>query len=72
MAEEKIESKALLQQLHQLTDELENLEEISLELKPAPGEIPRLPGIDVFGTIIPFAGAIGGEKLATKVYDWLH
>ena len=63
MAEEKRQSEALLKQLHQLTDELENLEEIGLELKPAPGEIPRLPGIDVFGTTIPLAGAIGGDHI---------
>ena len=63
MAEEKRQSEALLQQLHQLTDELENLEEISQELKPAPGEIPKLPGIDVFGTTIPLAGAIGGDHI---------
>jgi serine phosphatase RsbU (regulator of sigma subunit) len=63
MAEEKRQSEALLRQLHQLTDELENLEEISQELKPAPGEIPRLPGIDVYGTTIPLAGAIGGDHI---------
>ena len=42
---------------------LENFEEIALRLKPQPGEIPKLPGIDVAGTIIPLAGPIGGDHI---------
>jgi len=63
MPEEKKLSEALLRQLKELTQELENFEEIALQLKPEPGEIPKLPGIDVFGTTIPLAGAIGGDHI---------
>lgn len=63
MSEEKISPEALLTQLHRLTDELENFEEIALRLKPAPGEIPKIPGIEVFGTTIPLAGVIGGDHI---------
>ncbi len=63
MPEERKISDTLLRQLSQLTDELENFEEIALRLKPEPGEIPKLPGIDVAGTIIPLAGPIGGDHI---------
>jgi serine phosphatase RsbU (regulator of sigma subunit) len=63
MTDEKKTSEALLRQLNHLTEELENFEEIGLQLKPQPGEIPRLPGIDVYGTLIPLSGAIGGDHL---------
>jgi serine phosphatase RsbU (regulator of sigma subunit) len=63
MPEEKKSSEALQRQLSQLTEELENLEEIALQLKPDPGEIPRLPGIDIYGATIPLAGAIGGDHI---------
>lgn len=63
MPEERKISDTLLRQLSQLTDELENFEEIALRLKPQPGEIPKLPGIDVAGTIIPLAGPIGGDHI---------
>jgi serine phosphatase RsbU (regulator of sigma subunit) len=63
MQNEQNYQKSLLGQLKQLTDELENFEEIALNLKPEPGEIPKLPGIDVFGTTVPLAGAIGGDHI---------
>jgi serine phosphatase RsbU (regulator of sigma subunit) len=63
MPEDRKISDTLLRQLSQLTDELENFEEIALRLKPEPGEIPKLPGIDVAGTIIPLAGPIGGDHI---------
>jgi serine phosphatase RsbU (regulator of sigma subunit) len=63
MPEEKKISDTLLRQLIQLTDEMENFEEIALRLKPEPGEIPKLPGIDISGTIIPLAGPIGGDHI---------
>jgi serine phosphatase RsbU (regulator of sigma subunit) len=63
MPDEKISPEALLTQLHHLTDELENFEEIALRLKPEPGEIPKIPGIEVFGTTIPLAGVIGGDHI---------
>jgi serine phosphatase RsbU (regulator of sigma subunit) len=63
MPEEKKSPEALLRQLNQLTEELENFEEIALQLKPDPGEIPKLPGIDIFGATIPLAGAIGGDHI---------
>jgi serine phosphatase RsbU (regulator of sigma subunit) len=61
--DEKKHPETLLHQLKHLTREIENFEEIALQLRPEPGEIPRLPGIDVAGTIIPLAGAIGGDHI---------
>jgi len=42
-------------------DELRNFEEIARLLKPSPGEIPRLEGIEVHGTLLPLREAIGGD-----------
>jgi serine phosphatase RsbU (regulator of sigma subunit) len=63
MPEEKKVSETLLRQLTQLTEEIENFEEIALRLKPDAGEIPKLPGIDVYGVAIPMAGPIGGDHI---------
>lgn len=63
MKDEKRKQESLLRQLDHLTDELDNFEEIALNLKPDPGEVPNLTGIDVFGTTIPLAGAIGGDHI---------
>ena len=43
--------------------ELENFQDIARYLLPAPGELPRLRGIDVFGGVRPLNGLIGGDHL---------
>jgi serine phosphatase RsbU (regulator of sigma subunit) len=63
MTEENKRSEALVRRLNHLTDELENFQEIAVQLKPESGEIPKLPGIDVFGATIPLVGAIGGDHI---------
>ncbi len=63
MSDEKKLPEKLLHKLNHLQEELENFEEIALQLEPDPGEIPNLPGIDVFGTSIALAGAIGGDHI---------
>jgi len=72
MPDEKKLPETLLHQLKQLTQELENFEEIALRLRPAPGEIPKLPGIDVAGTTIPLAGAIGGDHIIYVDFKHRH
>lgn len=47
----------------ELLSELQNFQEIASYLKPRPGEIPSLPGIDVFGETIPLNGTVGGDHL---------
>jgi serine phosphatase RsbU (regulator of sigma subunit) len=63
MTEKNKPSEALVRRLNHLTEELENFQEIAVRLKPEPGEIPKLPGIDVFGATIPLTGAIGGDHI---------
>ncbi len=63
MTDDKRTPDAIIHKLNHLTEELENFEEIALRLKPEPGEIPKLPGIDVFGITIPLAGPIGGDHI---------
>jgi serine phosphatase RsbU (regulator of sigma subunit) len=57
----------------ELLSELENFQEIASYLKPRPGEIPTLPGIDVYGETIPLNGVVGGDHLIyldfNKRYD---
>jgi serine phosphatase RsbU (regulator of sigma subunit) len=72
MPDDKKMSDALLRQLGQLTEELENFEEIAVRLKPQPGEIPKLPGIDVFGITIPLAGVIGGDHIIYLDFKQRH
>jgi len=47
----------------QLSRELANFEDIAKYIKPAPGETPRLQGIEVCGGTLPFNGVIGGDHL---------
>jgi serine phosphatase RsbU (regulator of sigma subunit) len=56
------ESK-VLSALAQITDELKNFERIARAIKPRPGSIPSLPGIDVHGEIMPLNGIVGGDHL---------
>jgi serine phosphatase RsbU (regulator of sigma subunit) len=57
----------------ELAEELRNFQEIAAVLKPSSGTIPRLPGIDIHGTSIPFRGEVGGDHLIyidfNKRYD---
>ena len=45
----------------ELTEEIENFREIARYLNPSPGEIPRIPGIDIGGLSIPMREVIGGD-----------
>lgn len=38
-------------------------------LAPAPGAIPRMPGIDIFGVSIPLNGVVGGDLLTYVNYQ---
>jgi serine phosphatase RsbU (regulator of sigma subunit) len=47
----------------QLTNELENFEQIARYLIPKPGDVPRIPGIDIYGGTLPLNGSVGGDLL---------
>ena len=49
--------------LKQLTAEIENFEGIARAIQPAPGEVPRLEGIDLYGGTLPLNGVMGGDHL---------
>jgi serine phosphatase RsbU (regulator of sigma subunit) len=49
--------------LRLLVDEMQNFEEIARYLKPLPGDIPELEGIDIYGETIPLNGVIGGDHI---------
>jgi serine phosphatase RsbU (regulator of sigma subunit) len=46
-----------------LAEELDNFQEIAKYLNPSPGEIPRLPGVDIHGFTKPLKGILGGDHL---------
>lgn len=48
--------------LAQLTDELENFQDIAKYILPRSGEMPRLDGIDVYGATLPLKG-VGGDHI---------
>jgi serine phosphatase RsbU (regulator of sigma subunit) len=56
-----------------LAEELENFQQIALALKPSPGSVPRLPGVDLHGLSLPLRDQIGGDHLIyvdfNKRYD---
>lgn len=48
---------------NRLKSELRNFEEIASQVKPDPGDIPKLPGIDIAGESIPLNGKVGGDHI---------
>lgn len=56
-----------------LMGELDNFQDIVRYIKPSPGEIPRLSGVDVYGETIPLNGIVGGDHITyvdfKKRYD---
>jgi serine phosphatase RsbU (regulator of sigma subunit) len=53
----------VLDALTQITDELKNFERIAKAIKPRPGSIPTIDGIDVYGETLPLNGIVGGDHL---------
>jgi serine phosphatase RsbU (regulator of sigma subunit) len=49
--------------LDDLVDELSNFQDIATTLKPGPGEIPKLPGIDIGGISKPLKELVGGDHI---------
>jgi serine phosphatase RsbU (regulator of sigma subunit) len=53
-----------LDPLHdRLADELQNFQEIARQLKPSPGETPRLAGIEIGDVSLPLRQVIGGDHI---------
>jgi len=50
-------------QLEFLTGEVKNFQEIAKYIRPLPGEVPKLNGIEVYGDVIPYNGVCGGDHL---------
>lgn len=53
----------LKQNFQTLLEEIKNFQEIARYIVAPPGEIPELPGIDVYGRTIPLNGLIGGDHI---------
>src|SRR5678816_2447998 len=49
--------------IEQLLSELKNFQEIARNIIPAPGEVPTLQGIEVYGGTIPLNGTVGGDHI---------
>lgn len=47
----------------QLAEELRNFEEIARHVKPEPGHIPAIDGIDIAGFSQPLHGSVGGDHI---------
>jgi serine phosphatase RsbU (regulator of sigma subunit) len=47
----------------EMADELRNFQELALLVDPSPGQIPRIPGIDVAGALMPLRSVIGGDHI---------
>lgn len=59
-----------------LLGELQNFQDIARFIKPNSGEIPEIPGIDIYGEVIPYNGVVGGDHIIyldfNKRYDLDH
>ena len=44
-------------------EELQNLQEIASYLRPSTGDLPTIPGIDMFGVTLPLHGIVGGDHI---------
>ncbi len=59
-----------------LLGELQNFQDIARFIKPNSGEIPEIPGIDIYGEVIPYNGVVGGDHIIyldfSKRYDLEH
>lgn len=49
--------------IRKLIGELGNFQDIARYLKPEPGDLPELRGIDVYGESLPLNGVIGGDHI---------
>jgi serine phosphatase RsbU (regulator of sigma subunit) len=59
-----VDSKGIGGSWESLADELGNFHEIARHLKPSPGEIPRLLGVEIAGLSLPLKDAmIGGDHV---------
>jgi len=47
----------------EMNSELVNFQKIARNILPHPGEIPSLPGIDIYGETLPLKGEVGGDHL---------
>jgi len=52
-----------------LVDELVNFQEIISQVKPSPGEMPSVPGIDIAGVSMPLFGQAGGDHIIYLAFD---
>ena len=53
----------------QLADELRNFQEIARHIRPSPGEIPRLAGIEIAGLSMPLRDVVGGDHIIYIDFD---
>ena len=47
----------------QSIEELENFEELAAQHTAAPGDLPTLNGIDIYGKSLPLNGVVGGDHI---------
>jgi serine phosphatase RsbU (regulator of sigma subunit) len=52
-----------------LMGELNNFHDIAHYIKPSPGELPRLNGVDIYGDSIPLNGIMGGDHIIYVDFD---
>ena len=44
-------------------NEISNFQNIAKKLKPGPGEIPAIPGLDIYGETLSLLGEVSGDHL---------
>lgn len=59
--------------ISELKSEIDNFEDIASRIKPDPGDVPELNGMDIYGALMPLNGKVGGDHIIyvdfNKRYD---
>lgn len=60
---ENVLDERIDEKLRFFENELKNFQDIAVCIKPSPGDIPSLQGIDIAGEVIPYNRVIGGDHI---------
>jgi serine phosphatase RsbU (regulator of sigma subunit) len=52
-----------------LADELRNFREVARFLRPSPGDVPRIPGLDLAYLSLPLHDVVGGDHVTWVDFD---
>ncbi len=52
-----------------LKSEIKNFEDIAARIKPSAGDVPEIPGIEIYGEEVPYNKVVGGDHIIYVNFD---